>query len=393
MGTHRRPRRRFLRNPHVVLAASIGALGLANLLFGLGVLGSVPERGWWVPLDETVSEGFGALGRSAQLGLGLALVVAAGGLARRMRAAWAFSILLLAAMLVTNLAQGEASETVLLGLPVVALLAGLVLARRAFLRQATGSSLLIAALSLTAVLGYGTLGTYLLGQGFSPPIPDLATALYFTVVTLATVGFGDVVPTTVETRMFTLTLILFGLGIVATTVATVFGTAVSDSLRRVLTPRGASMDLDDHVILIGSGPIAENTAVELRERRHAFVRVLPHADAEAADQGIVGDPSEDAVLEQAGIRRARLVIAATESDAENAMIALAAKDLNPHVRVLALAQTPERIPRLRRARADLVFAPAAVGGRLLAALAEGKPIDPEFRDLLRGEMDAPERDA
>lgn len=145
------------------------------------------------------------------------------------------------------------------------------------------------------------------------------------------------------------------------------------------------MTLNDHIILVGSGPIAENTALELLGRKHPFVRIMT-GPADVSASVIVGDASEDATLERAGIRRARLVIAASDDDADNAMLSLAAKDLNPDVRVLALAETPEHISRLKRARADLVFAPAAVGGRLLATLADGKAIEPEFRDLLRGEL-------
>lgn len=381
-----RPGRTRGHHLHLILASLIGGIGIANLLFGLGILGAVPVQGLLIPLDETLTEGFAALGRSAQLGLGAALVFAGIGLTLRLRGAWAFSILLLVGMLVTNVAQGERSEMLYLGIPILALLAGLVFGRRAFSRQDIAGSLLIAIISLVAVLGYSTLGTYLLGRGFSPAVDDLPTALYYSVVTLTTVGFGDIIPKTVETRMFTLTVIVFGLGIFATTVATVFGTAVSNNLRRIFDPKGVSMELSDHVILVGTGPIAENTAAELRERGRPFIRILPQGAGEATATTVLGDASEDEILERCGIRRARLVIAASEDDAENAMITLAAKDLNPGVKVLALAETPERIPRLERARADLVFAPAAVGGRLLAALADGKTIEPEFRDLLRGEL-------
>jgi voltage-gated potassium channel len=79
-----------------------------------------------------------------------------------------------------------------------------------------------------------------------------------------------------------------------------------------------------------------------------------------------------------------MVIAAREDDGENAFIALGAKDLNPKVRVLAVASSALSIRRLKLARADLVFSPVAVGSRLLADLVEGKQIFPEFHDLLEG---------
>ncbi len=99
---------------------------------------------------------------------------------------------------------------------------------------------------------------------------------------------------------------------------------------------------------------------------------------------IEGDATNDEVLRQAGIEQARLVIAARDDDGENAFIALGAKDLNPNVRVLAVASSARSIRRLKLARADLVFSPAAVGSRLLADLVEGKPILSEYQDLLEG---------
>jgi voltage-gated potassium channel len=81
-----------------------------------------------------------------------------------------------------------------------------------------------------------------------------------------------------------------------------------------------------------------------------------------------------------------MVIAAREDDSENAFIVLAIKDMNPKVPVLAVASSPVSIRRLKLARADMVFSPAAVGSRLLAGLVEGNEILPEFRDLLEGQI-------
>lgn len=347
------------RRAPLLVALVVGVTGVVNLLVGLGVLGNLPVQGPLIPLNDALTEGFAALGRSTQIGLGAALTLASGGLLLRLRSAWAFSILLLVAMLVANVAQSNGHELLLYG-PIVLVLGLLIVSSSAFSRQAIAASLLLAVISLTVILGYATLGTYLLGRGFDPVISDLPTALYYSIITVTTVGFGDITPTTTQTRMFTLSIIVFGLGIFATTVATVFGTAVSNNLRRVLSPKGVAMNLNDHIILVGSGLIADNTALELRQRKRSFVRIVTAA-TETTDTEIIGDAGEDATLKQAGIKDARLVIAASDDEAENAMTALSAKELNPNVRVLALAETPAHVPRLKRARADVAFAPAAVG--------------------------------
>jgi len=83
-----------------------------------------------------------------------------------------------------------------------------------------------------------------------------------------------------------------------------------------------------------------------------------------------------------------MVIAAGEEDGENAFLALAAKDLNPKVAVMAVASSPLSIRRLKLARADIVFSPAAVGSRLLADMVEGGKVSEEFRDLVQGDLSA-----
>jgi voltage-gated potassium channel len=142
----------------------------------------------------------------------------------------------------------------------------------------------------------------------------------------------------------------------------------------------------DHIILAGEGPIARNTARELAARKIPFVQIIsPGSEPFLPGQQVVkGNPSEEAVLLAAGAKTARMVIAAREDDGENAFISLIAKDLNPQVRVLALASNAGAISRLKLAQADLVFAPSAVGGRLLVNLVEGDNISPEFQDLLVG---------
>jgi voltage-gated potassium channel len=144
--------------------------------------------------------------------------------------------------------------------------------------------------------------------------------------------------------------------------------------------------LEKHIILAGEGSIAVNTAVELEKRKLSFVRIRSGVEnaTPPGEDDIIGDPTDEAVQLKAGIRKAVMVIAAGDNDGDNAFITLLAKDLNPEVRVLAVANAINAIRRLKLARADLVFAPAAVGSRLLANLAEGDQISDEFRDLLEG---------
>ena len=146
------------------------------------------------------------------------------------------------------------------------------------------------------------------------------------------------------------------------------------------------MKLEKHIILAGEGTIASNTAAELKKRKLSFVRIINQSENALipGEGNIIGDPMDEAIQLKAGVRKAVMVIAAADNDGDNAFITLLAKDLNPEVRVLAVANAINAIRRLKLARADLVFAPAAVGSRLLADLAQGDRIPDEFRDLLEG---------
>jgi voltage-gated potassium channel len=333
---------------------------------------------------ELVTKPLAFVGNVAQIVLGVALVVVGIALLWRLASAWAFGVLLLSITVALNLAQEKLGPS--LFVPGFMLLALLVF-RRHFTRQTFLANFFFSLISILAILAYGILGTYILGEGFSPPVHDLVSAFYFTIITLATVGYGDIAPLSPEARLFTISLILVGLSVFAAVIITSLGPAVSRVLDRLFRPKRQKMKLKNHVILTGEGAIACNTAQEMLIRGIPFVHILTQACEPPLPEEIVirGNPSEDPILRKAGIDSARLVIAALDDDGENAFISLVAKDLNPKIRVLAVAGSPKSIRRLQLAGAEIVFAPAAVGSRLLANLVQGQEIPLEFRDLLEGQ--------
>ena len=377
--------RRFLRWlqgfwPHWPVAAAIVAGGVLNILRSFNA-----EH---LPFSQVspfmgLEKSLAILGSSTQAILGAGLVLVGFGLVRRLTTAWSFTVILLLITLGVNLVQHHWGEQIIF--PGVMLLVMIPL-RRYFDRQTKLATYIISLSGVFSILAYGTFGSYLLGNGFRPAVHDLTTSFYFTIITLATVGYGDISPITPETRLFVVSLLVVGLSVFATAVVSVLGPAITNRLGHILNPEGGRMKLEKHIILAGEGIIASNTAAELEKRKLSFVRIrsrgknaLPPGEGE-----IIGDPADEAVQLKAGVRKAVMVIAAADNDGDNAFITLLAKDLNPEVRVLAVANAINAIRRLKLARADLVFAPAAVGGRLLADLAQGDPISDEFRDLLEG---------
>lgn len=366
------------QGPLAVVLALVGAL---NILDGLNLPLTVLQRSHTL---NGLAESLHALGGTAQVLLGLMLGLAGVGLLWRLVSAWTLSVLLLVVTVGVNVAQQRwgfslALQGILLG--------ALLWAKPCFTRRTILASIVFSLSGIVAVLAYGVLGSFLLGKGFRPEIQDLNQALYYTIVTLSTVGYGDIVPVTAEARWFAMSLLVMGLGVFASAIASALGPKITMELQRMFNPEEKTMEPKDHVILVGEGSIARNTAEELKQRGVTFVQIVT-ARAEAAGdanhQIIEGDAADDAVLRQAGIKHARMVIAAREDDGENAFIALVAKDLNPDVRLLAVASSALSIRRLKLARADLVFSPAAVGSRLLADLVQGNQISPAFQDLLEG---------
>jgi voltage-gated potassium channel len=367
--------------PQAPLAVVLALIGLLNILDGLSLPVTALQR---IQTLNGLGESLSAVGGTAQVILGVLLTVVGTGLIWRLVSAWTLSVSLLIITVVVNVAQKNWGLSLILQ---GGLLCTLLWTKRYFTRRTILASLLFSVSGILAVLAYGTIGTYLLRNGFKPPIQagDWTTAFYYTVVTLSTVGYGDIVPVTPEARWFAISLLVIGLGVFASAIASALGPKISGELNRLFNPKEKTMELKNHIILVGEGSIARNTAEELKQRGVTFVQILSSkAGMGSSDHIIEGDATDDAVLRQAGIQHARMIIAAREDDGENAFIALGAKDLNQDVRVLAVASSALSIRRLKLARADLVFSPAAVGSRLLANLVEGAQISAEFQDLLEG---------
>ena len=366
--------------PHCPVAMAIVAAG------GLNILRSLNSE--HLPFSQIspfmgLEKSLAILGSSTQAVLGVGLVLVGLGLFRRLSTAWSFTVILLLITLGVNLVQDHWGKWIIY--PGVMLVVMIPL-RRYFNRQTRLANYTISLTGVFSILAYGTFGSYLLGNDFRPVIHDLTTSFYFTVITLSTVGYGDISPITPETRLFVVSLLVVGLSVFATAIASVLGPAITKKLGHMLSPEGGRMKLENHIILAGEGSIASNTAMELKKRKLSFIRIRSRVESSIPpeEESIVGDPTDEAVQLKAGIRKAVMVIAAGDNDGDNAFITLLAKDLNPEVRVLAVANAINAIRRLKLARADLVFAPAAVGSRLLADLAEGDRISDQFRDLLEG---------
>lgn len=225
---------------------------------------------------------------------------------------------------------------------------------------------------------------------------SLLDAAWLTITTLATVGYGNFVPETVAGKIFNLALIILGVGVVAYTLGEFVGLVVEGHLKDIVGRSNMHrkiIRLAEHIIVCGAGRIGENVISRLRKENVPFIVV--DKDEKIAEklggEGILviqGDASEDAILEQAGIKRARGLITALSSDADNVFVTLTAKGLNPDLFVVARADQKDSEGKLKRAGANRVIAPATIGGIKMAAVVL-KPFVNDFVDTVLHESQMP----
>ena len=215
-------------------------------------------------------------------------------------------------------------------------------------------------------------------------------ALFMTVITLTTVGYSYIkARPSVAGEMFTIGLLVVGVIIAGWATRTVLEFAVSETAREAIRRRrmrGEVAKMSNQFIICGYGRMGREVSLEFRKKRvpHVIVESQPEAVAELAESGvpiIVGDGADEDVLRDAGIERARGLIAVAGTDAENTFITLTARGLNPKLLIVARASQPETESKLRRAGADRVISPYVIGGRRIAAAAV-QPTIVEFLDVV-----------
>jgi len=224
----------------------------------------------------------------------------------------------------------------------------------------------------------------------------LLEAAWLTITTLATVGYGNFVPQTVAGQIFNLILIVVGVGVMAYTLAEFVALVVEGHLQDIMGRRQMQRKIErlgGHIIVCGAGRIGENVINRLSKEQVAFVvvEVDEKTAQHLAEEGylvIQGDASEDSVLEQAGIKRARGLITALSDDADNVFVTLTAKGLNPNLFVVAKADQKATEGKLKRAGANRVILPAAIGGIKMAAVVL-KPFITDFIDTVLHESAMP----
>jgi voltage-gated potassium channel len=223
---------------------------------------------------------------------------------------------------------------------------------------------------ILAVLAFGTLG-YRLILGW-----EWLDSLFMATITVTTVGYGEVHRLDPVGQVFTIVLLFISVGVFAYALSSLTSIVVEAQVGQLIARRRMEKRiaaLKDHFILCGFGRTGQAVQSQLtRERRHCVViEQDPGRLHRLNEQGLLhveGDATRDDCLQQAGIHRARGLVAALGNDAENVYLVLSARQLSPKLTIVSWASSSEAEQKVMRAGADHTLSPYTLGGSRLAHL-------------------------
>jgi len=231
--------------------------------------------------------------------------------------------------------------------------------------------ILIVLLAFLAVVVYGTIG-YASIEHYA-----VLDAVFMTVITITTVGFEEVHHLDGPGQIFTITVIILGVGGFLYTFGIIVELLSGDrwqAFRRIRSMEAQLHALQDHVIVCGYGRTGKKVVAELKQHHVPYVVVEMNPDPlqdvrHDGEPHVQGDAANDDVLQFARLDRARALVSAVDSDERNVYIVLTARSLSPRLFIVARSSYPDSVPKLERAGADRVVSPYTASGLRMAALA------------------------
>jgi voltage-gated potassium channel len=248
--------------------------------------------------------------------------------------------------------------------------------------KTTIGRLKLALAMVAAITVIGTVGYWMFGF-------TLLDAAYQTVINVTTVGFRELDDFGAAEKIFTMVIIVFGVGTALYAFTLVLQAVVEGELRQLVGRR--LMDrrinqMSDHTIVCGWGRVGRAVGADLAAAGEEVVVVDANEDRvrDLPYPTVVGDATRDSTLRAAGIERARALIAALEGDAENLFVTLSGRDINPKLFIVARARADDSVPKLTHAGADRVVNPQELGAARMASFV-ARPHVAEFVDVVMHE--------
>ncbi|UCF01015.1 MAG: potassium channel protein [Deltaproteobacteria bacterium] len=250
-------------------------------------------------------------------------------------------------------------------------------------------NIVFAAFMLALVLSMGTAGYMILEEW------NFLDSLYMTVITISTVGFGEINPVSNQGRILTMAILISGLGVLGYVVGTLTRTLVEGQLLEVMGRKKLERQiqkLKDHYIICGYGRVGRIICEEIKKSKPTPLVVIDKDSTltpKIQEHGylyFLGDATSEETLMKAGIHSAKGLATALDSEADNVYITLTARGLNPDLFILARAGRRGSEKKLERAGANRVVSPHQIGGfRMAQALL--RPHVTEFIDFAFTDLD------
>lgn len=228
-----------------------------------------------------------------------------------------------------------------------------------------GYKYLIPVIIIVSTIAFGTIG-FMTVEHLS-----LFDAFYLTILTITTVGYGDIVPTTHLGKALALFISVLGIGTIITTLPIILLPMFEESFKKVI--RGMErIRFKNHVIICGYNNLVDYLIKSLEEKKVQYIIVENDSQmvskiVEKNLPVIKGDASNEKVLEAAGIKHARALVSATSNDADDVLITMTARGLRKDLKIIAEANEERNIEKLKKAGANAVFSPPVVVGEILAS--------------------------
>ena len=217
---------------------------------------------------------------------------------------------------------------------------------------------------ILSIIMYGVLGSMLIMK------LDFYDSIYYTIITIATVGFGDITPTTTIQKIFSATLALSGVGLLAY-ILTIIISSVTENLQDIRSGRHMEKrlaEMENHYVLCGFGRVGLSVFEELKKRNQKVIVVDKDEKATEdieEDENVVvynANATEDKTIRKLNIDKSLGVIIATGNDVENLFMVLTVRELYPNAWIITRASKKDNVKRLKHAGADKIISPEASGG-------------------------------
>lgn len=219
-------------------------------------------------------------------------------------------------------------------------------------------------------------------------------ALYMAIITISTVGFGEIKEFSSEGKVFTIVLIIIHIGIFTYSLTVITSYVVDGEFKKQL--KKYRMDkkinkLKNHIIVCGYGRNGQNCCEELTKNNETFILIEKDNSVVASLSGLdnpilIGDATDDKTLLEANIQHARSLITTLPVDAQNVFVVLSAKSLNPKISIISRASANNSINKLKMAGVDHVVLPETIGGHYMANLVT-RPDIIEFYHLMTEDVE------